>query len=327
MFKLVLIDWGPRLISRTIVKWRHKIRNRPVISPKLTDPSPNRNRFNSPTLRLAICTSWINRQVIKQIMISQAYLPPNNRLNSPEWTSKTWWVGLIGNPMVDILRVIMVPNLLNMVSPKTETRRMIWYTFREHKVPMKGLKIPIVNFQAPSSLQIWIRQRCREKFILYLLWELFQDQILTIQVHQFETRRSKCTFLLTWIKLALTPVQNNKSKTWKCFRRLQFPKRIRCTCLVWDHSLNKKVPREIIWMKEARGGFKASRETWKMRDSKPKWCWTNCPYKTASTNKTAVWCEWAVTTLLLCQVKLAPHRMLVACRAIDSPINKVSDQT
>ena len=161
-----------------------------------------------------------------------------------------------------------------------------------------------------------------EEFILY---SLPQEQITINLVPLVETQRSKFTYLDIWNKLKLIVFLRNRSKTWKCFRRLLFRKKTRCTCLVRERTQKHLREPKTIWMKAAPEESKAYRELCKMRDTRPKCTSSNSHFKTASTNKTAAWCEWAVTTLLSCRAKLAlPSNQ--ACRATDSTINKVSLQ-
>ena len=314
--KMVSIVWGPKPISRTTAKNQDKITVSWAICPKSPDQFPNRNLLRCQAPRWAIYTSRVNRRAINSIRISRAFLPPECPPKSPTWTSKTWWVSLRGSPIKDITTVIMARE----TSRRTETRKVIWYTFRERKVPMTkaGLKIPTAHFQARSSSPIWMRQRSRGKFILYLL---VQEQLINNWAPA-ETQRSKSTYPPTWSKRVLTATPNSRSKTWKCSRRLQFRKRIRCTCLARERSPN--LPKEAIWKTGARGESKVSRGLCRMRDKPPRCTSSNSRYKTASTSKT-VWCEWAVTTLLSCQAKLAPHSNQ-ACRATGSTISKVSHQ-
>ena len=316
-FKMVLIAWGPKPISRAIAKNQDKITVRWAICPRSPDQFPNRNLLRCQALRWAIYTSRVNRRAINSIRISRAFLPPECPPKSPTWTSKTWWVSLRGSPIKDITIVIMARR----TSRRTETRKVIWYTFREREVPMTkaGLTIPTAHFQARLSSRIWMRQRSRGKFILYLL---VQEQITNSRA-PVETQRSKSTYPPTWTKLASMATPNSRSKTWKCSRHLQFRKRIRCTCLVREHS--PSLPKEAQWKTGARGESKASRGLCRMRDKLPRCTSSNSRYKTASTSKT-VWCEWAVITLLSCQAKSALHSNQ-ACRAIGSTISKASHQS
>ena len=146
MFRMVLTVWGPKQICRTIVRNRGQITIRWAICPWSTARWPNRNIPKCLTLRLAIYTSRTNRRAINSIRNSRAYSPPDNRPKSRTWTWKTWWGSLIGSPITDTTRAIMAIR----ISRRTETRKMIWCTFRERKVPRdsRGLKILMEQFQA-----------------------------------------------------------------------------------------------------------------------------------------------------------------------------------
>lgn len=144
MLRMVLIVSGPKPICRTI-RNRDQFTVRWATCPRSTDPCPNRNLPKCQTLRSVIYTSRTSRRVINNFMISKAYSPPDNPPKSPTWTSKIWWVSLIGSLITDILRLIMERK----ISLRTEARKKIWYIFRERKVPKdrRGL-IPTVQFRA-----------------------------------------------------------------------------------------------------------------------------------------------------------------------------------